>query len=219
MIKLKVIFDNEYQSYIKEGKEEAGLLSQAIRKDGNLANYWMIMNNLQEGECSPENVSMFINENIELMKSVNMGKINEMASKFADPEYSDIEKAINTLLFEKKTPANIQKFIDANGLLHSHLVSNHEKSVKMASLQETLNKLSEHKIVKEYLESPDRNTFFEAKKEEARDYLNGLLKEAEDKETRLLIFENLNKMSSMTEPENFIESILAIDELLSDKSE
>jgi hypothetical protein len=216
MIKLKVLFDNEYTAYIKEGKEEAGLLNMAIKQDKNLSNYWLIMNNLQEGECKQEDVSMFINENIALMKSVDMTRINEMAAKFPDPEYTDVEMAINTLLFENKTPANIQRFIDANGLLHSHLVGNREKSQRIATLNETLANLTEHKIIKEYLECNDRETFMENKKREATEYLNSLLENETDRETKLLIFENLHKISKKTSPDTFVENILAIDELLSE---
>lgn len=207
-IKLKKLIDIETQTLLESNSPQfADYVS--FLKDSQIGDYWSLINNLETSSFGTiEEAKAFIQESINMAKAIDTKPVIKIAKRKDEPLYSELDLAINTVLFEQKTPRTLQNHMLAEAKVASHLVNNH-KSQMMLEQADAI----ENPTLREYLLAEDENVFFEAKRAKAIQVLDAQLSETNDPQTKCLIYEAKEKIQCMS---STLESLVEIASLLED---
>lgn len=195
-IKFKKLFDNQLSILLESKSPDTPKYLKTLRGDQNLSTYWGIINNLETSSFETPNDAMdFLNENILMAKKVNLAPIENMTKSYPDPKYTQLDEAINTVLFTPKTPLGLQSHLSAKKLIVENLLSNHAKKVALVEVEKILGTTDD--LLREYMDSSNDVVFLEGIRTKALEYLQEELSNTTEPDAKLLIYEAKDKVVQM----------------------
>jgi hypothetical protein len=218
VIKIKLYFDK----LITENIE--GVKKLLVEKDNGFNIFYTVVNNVQKGIVLNEDYEKFITLNKNAL--VNLPFLKEKDLRLTveniDVEISDLDKAINTVLFENENFKNFNEYQKAKMLVVEHLKSNTSNLLKSSSIEhevdliegkiETLTE-NEQKIVESVILHGVDKTFVGVV-DECLNNIKNKLSENKNEDERYKLFELQHILTEKKEQkEKNIEEILEILEI------
>lgn len=212
------------ESYLNEDKRTTTKIFNLLKENSELFKLFTIVTNLRNGRVSEESVDGFINENIQFAKGINYRHIKYPFSKEIKSDDSFFNE-IGTVLFEEKTPFNIEKYTNAYQSVRNHLLSlnkSDEKIFSMAkSVNENLSKIdSEDKVlVESFIKAPleDKSQLFENTKKSCLELISEHISNVDDIQTKVKMYEVKDKILTMEfNSKTYIQDIVKIHNLSKD---
>lgn len=212
------------ESYLNEDKRTTTKIFNLLKENSELFKLFTIVTNLRNGRVSEESVDGFINENVQFAKDINYRRIKYPFSKEIKSDDSFFNE-IGTVLFEEKTPFNIEKYTNAYQNVRSHLLSlnkSDEKIFSMAkSVNENLSKIdAEDKfLVESFIKAPleDKGQLFESTKKSCLELISEHISQVDDIQTKVKMYEVKDKILTMEfNSKTYIQDIVKIHNLSKD---
>ena len=212
------------ESYLNEDKRTTTKIFNLLKENSELFKLFTIVTNLRNGRVSEESVDGFINENVQFSKDINYRHIKYPFSKEIKSDENFFNE-IGTVLFEEKTPFNIEKYTNAYQSVRNHLLSlnkSDEKIFSMAkSVNENLSKIdAEDKVlVESFIKAPleDKSMLFESTKKSCLEIISEHISQIDDIQTKVKMYEVKDKILTMEfNSKTYIQDIVKIHNLSKD---
>lgn len=212
------------ESYLNEDKKTTTKIFNLLKENSELFKLFTIVTNLRNGRVSEESVDGFINENVQFAKNINYKSIKYPFSKEIKSDESFFNE-IGTVLFEEKTPFNLEKYTNAYQSVRNHLLSlnkSDEKIFSMAkSVNENLSKIdAEDKVlVESFIKAPleDKSMLFESTKKSCLEIISEHVSQVDDIQTKVKMYEVKDKILTMEfNSKTYIQDIVKIHNLSKD---
>lgn len=207
--------------YKDKDKTTIKQLVKEIKSNKDLQYLYTIVDNLKNGEISPEYVDDFIMENISAAKSKDFSGFDKMLTEGLNAE-DELINHIGYILFENKTVFNLPEYTKSYNFVKTHLI---ERNTWKENLSE---QLAECSVIYEQLEQDDKKLFetflkenregklklYKETKEECIKAINNHIKETTDLSTKVKLYETKDFINSFEdENEVFVENIAKLHDL------
>lgn len=211
---IDILLENYYNSTEKEG---AAKLLGELKSDKDLQILYFCVGNLQNPpKLSPSDIEAYITENVTLCKQIDRKKLERYTNVLNGIELSELEKSINTVLFEERNAINFLEFNQSKKMV----VENIEKKSK--TLDEILEGYSveDVTIAKQYASNPQN--LLKSLCEECIGALDEKLNNKDlDTDTKLMIYQTKEKIyetqiNSKADPRNVIDLLTLKNNLLNE---
>ena len=211
---IDILLENYYNS---TEKENAAKLLGELKSDKDLQILYFCVGNLQNPpKLSPSDIEAYITENVTLCKQIDRKKLERYTNVLNGIELSELEKSINTVLFEERNAINFLEFNQSKKMV----VENMEKKSK--TLDEILEGYSveDVAIAKQYVSNPQN--LLKSLCEECIGALDEKLNNKDlDTDTKLMIYQTKEKIyetqiNSKADPKNVIDLLTLKNNLLNE---
>lgn len=211
---IDILLENYYNS--TEKNEAAKLLSE-LKSDKDLQILYFCVGNLQNPpKLSPSDIEEYITENINLCKQIDRKKLERYTNVLNGIELSNLEKSINTVLFEERSAINFLEFNASKKMIMENI---EKQSKTVDELLEGYSK-EEVEIAKEYAKNPQE--LLKNICEQCISVLDEKLNTGNlDTDTKLMIYQTKEKIyetqiKCKTDPKNVIDLLTLKQNLLNE---
>jgi len=190
-------------------------LLNEFKTNKSLANLHSIVENFKS-IVSPELIDTFISENQKLAKEINLKPLKESINTI-ELNPSEFDKALNTILFERKTATNLNTYLEAYATVKNTLTENYNNDLKNKEAVSRLTTLTESmdedtlSLVTSILKT-DMSSVLKEQINETIEVVNNLIKEETDVNKKLEYYKVKDSLYETTKEPNY-ESLSLIFEL------
>lgn len=211
---IDILLENYYTS---TDKKEASVLLSELKSNKDLQILYLCVGNLQNPpKLSPSDIEEYITENINLCKQIDRKSLERYTSVLNGVSLSELEKSINTVLFEERSALNFFEFNQSKKMVVENI---ERKSKTMDELFEGYSK-EDVTIAKEYAENPQnllKTLCEDCIKTLDEKLTNGNL----DTDTKLMIYQTKEKIyetqiKCKADPQNVIDLLTLKKNLLNE---
>lgn len=199
---IDILLESSYQN---KDSDKFKIIFEELSKDENLQLLYFCINNLQNPPLMEESeVEDFINENIKLASTINLKNI-EKINNISKVNLSEMDTAIQTVLFEERNAINFVEFNKSKKLIHENII----KKIKTPNINLEEFDPKDVQFIKEYIDNPKEK--YEEICNDCLSILNEkLTDETLDADTKFLIYETKtkileNQINCKFSPENVID--------------
>ena len=192
------------ESYTQNYKHNTSKLLNKLVENSELKKLYAVVDNLKRGTPDEEEVEAYINENIRFASEIKYNKIPypfDAKVESDDPLYN----AIGVILFEKKNAFNLDRFNSAYKTVKQNLIESVRQKREIDSTQKQLSenlKVIDKKdkmLVEAIIQAaPEQKVaIFEAAKRDCITLIDSHIKETEEVELKLKMYETKDVILSM----------------------
>jgi len=214
------------EAYQNKDKKAATKILSEVKKNPKHKMLYALVDNLKNGSVPTTDVDAFINENIEMAKTLQISKLKPLFEN-KDTESDTLMQAITTLLFEGKTAMNMSDYYKSFAIVRENLKAINtsqedfnEELTSFGTAYESLDS-ADKVIVENFFKTPysQRATIFESLAKECVDLLSENIKESTNTNEKLKLYEAKDMISNYKfSDENFVEHLVNLHELKKDLS-
>jgi hypothetical protein len=219
IVHFKSYIDGQVAKLLEQKNDNVKEILKEIKSNNAYKDTWNVINNLQETKnITEENVDIFVNENIDIARTIDLKEVNQFLNTIdCNIQLSKLDESINVLLFEEKSPTNIQKYIDAKHHVREHLLENTRIKEILCNLYENKN-LSEP-ILQEFYDAENKETFFSSQKNKTCQLITEKISSENVTDAdKLLLFEAREKINNLPfNEQNMEECVINMISLFKDE--
>lgn len=210
--------------YGKKDKKNIKALLTEIKSNKEIKYLYTIVDNLKNGEVSPQSVDSFINENIKAAKELDLSILDNLLDEgvLRTDSTNEIIDSIGYILFENKTVFNLSEYTKAYEEVKTHLI---EKNTWKDNLRNELLKCeadystldSEDKLLFENFfksNKTEKLKLYKEMKEECLSLISEHIKNETNATTKVNLYETKEVITEMKDDdENYVQYIAKLHDL------
>lgn len=211
------------ESYESKDKRLTKAILSELKSNKELQLLYTVVNNLKNGEVTPEYVDDFINENIKYAQQTNFTSFDSLLNEKL--ETNELIDNIGIVLFETKTAFNISKHTKAYEAVKNHLLEkNNWKKQASQSLREmeelylNITDEDDKALFESFIKSDKtgRNEIYHSTKQECIDILNKHIANCKIDSTKVKLYETKDFVMSLKGDEDVYKNLAKLHELKKD---
>lgn len=219
---VKGINDLMVESYEKKDKKMVKKLMTEIKRNKDLKKLYAVVDNLTNGEVTPEQTELYINENVKVAKSLSLKQFDTLLEQMSKTESDKLTEDIGYILFEKRTVYNWSKYNKSFENVKNHLIEKNtweqNTKKKLTQLSEKYTQLNKHDKVlfEQFVKTPkeQQHGLLEESINTCVKKINSLIESVDGDKSKIQLYQMKDKvLSYANEKADLVKSLLDLHKL------